>query len=281
MGMMRDGLSGLLGQAWRQRLCLGLDCLLPPRCPSCGAAVHGAQRLCADCFGRLSFITAPACRRCSLPFVLVAEAEPGGECGQCRAHPPGFRRAAAALTYDEPARRLLVPFKHDDRPELAALLATLMRRAGGPLLAEAELLVPVPLHRRRLIRRRYNQSALLARRLAALADRRALPDALRRHRATAPLADLSAAERRRAVAGAFTVPPSAEPVIAGRRLLLIDDVLTSGATASACAEALCRAGAARVDLLVVARVPDPRRMREVAAAQPLVQAMAADDFTDI
>jgi ComF family protein len=264
---------------WAARLVL--DGLLPPRCPSCGALVHGPQRLCADCFGRLTFIGDPACLRCGLPFETNGEAGRLRLCATCLAHPPAFARARAALTYDEPARRLLLPFKHADRTELAGLLAMLMRRAGLSLLAEADLLVPVPLHRHRLVQRRYNQSALLAGRLAALAARPWAADALRRSRATAPLGALSAAERRRAVAGAFTVTPSALPRLRGQRILLIDDVLTSGATASACAEVLIAAGAASVDVLVVARVPDPRRRQGRLSPTGLVHGLGADDFTSV
>lgn len=258
-----------------------LDGLLPPRCPCCGALVHGPQRLCADCFGRLTFIADPACQCCGLPFGTAGEAGRQRLCGTCLARPPAFTRARAALTYDEPAQRLLLPFKYADRTELAGLLAMLMRRAGVSLLAEADLLVPVPLHRRRLVQRRYNQAALLARHLAALAARPWAADALRRSRATQPLGPLSAAERRRAVAGAFSVNPAALPRLHGRRILLIDDVLTSGATASACAEVLRAAGAAQVDVLVAARVPDPRRRQGRRSPEALVHAVDADDFTSV
>lgn len=265
--------------AWAARLVL--DGLLPPRCPACGALVHGPQRLCADCFGRLTFIGDPACHRCGLPFETEGEAGHQRLCASCLTHPPAFARARAALTYDEPARRLLLPFKHADRTELARLLAMLMHRAGLSLLAEADLLVPVPLHRRRLVQRRYNQAALLTGRLAALSGRPWAADVLRRRRATQPLGPLTAVERRRAVAGAFTVNVAALPRLRGQRLLLIDDVLTSGATASACAEALIAAGALRVDVLVVARVPDPRRRQGRGSSEALVPTPSADDFTSV
>jgi len=274
-------LKTLMGRELGRAAHLVLDCLLPPRCPSCGMLVHGPQRLCPDCFGSLTFIADPACLRCGLPFETNGEAGRLRLCATCLAHPPSFARARAALTYDEPARRLLLPFKHADRTELAGLLAMLMHRAGAPLLAEADLLVPVPLHRHRLVQRRYNQAALLAGRLANLAARPWAADALRRCRATQPLGELSAAERRRAVAGAFTVSPSSLARLRGRRILLIDDVLTSGATASACAEALAAAGVARVDVLVVARVPDPRRRQGRISSEALVHSEDADDFTSV
>ena len=154
--------------------------------------------------------------------------------------------------------RLILPFKHADRIELVRGLAPLMARAGAALLAGAEILVPVPLHRRRLFTRRYNQAALLARALGGVARRPAILDALIRHRATVPLGDRNAEERALEVAGAFIVRPGRAAALAGRHVLLIDDVMTSGATANACARALRGAGAAAVDVLVAARVPDPR-----------------------
>jgi ComF family protein len=162
------------------------------------------------------------------------------------------------LRYDAQSRRIVLPLKYSDRTELAAALAPLMARAGAALLREADLLVPVPLHRRRLIARRYNQAALLAHAIARLTAKPVVPDALRRIRVTAPLGDLSAEERAEAVDGAFAVRPGRAPRLVGQRLLLIDDVLTSGATCAACTRVLLEAGAASVDVLVAARVPDPR-----------------------
>jgi ComF family protein len=169
-----------------------------------------------------------------------------------------FRQARAALRYDEQARRLILPLKHGDRIELAAILAPMMVRAGATLLQRADLLVPVPLHRSRLFERKYNQAAVLAFAIGRLAHRPVLPDALSRIRRTAPLDDKSPEERAHEVAGAIQVRTARQSNLSGRTVLLIDDVMTSGATANACTAALLGAGAVAVDVLAAARVPDPR-----------------------
>jgi predicted amidophosphoribosyltransferase len=233
-----------------------LDALLPPHCLLCEATVDAQGALCAGCFSGLSFVTEPCCARCGVPFPRAAAAGRGAVCPSCAERPPAFEAARAALRYDAGSQRLILPFKHGDRTELAAPLARHMARAGAPLLARADLLAPVPLHPRRLLKRRYNQSALLAARLARAVGKPHLPDLLRRRRATPPLGEAGAAERASLVSGAFSVSRRGTARIAGRRVLLVDDVLTSGATA--CAEALLAAGAAAVDVLAAARVPDPR-----------------------
>jgi ComF family protein len=235
-----------------------LDLLLPPNCLTCDAPVDAPGRFCAACFRVTGFVTEPCCRRCGVPFAHAGEAGADRLCPACREQPPPWGRARAALRYDRQSRRIVLPLKYADRTEYATALAPLMARAGAALLRDAELLVPVPLHRRRLIARRYNQAALLAHAVARLAMIPVLPDALRRIRVTEPLGDLSAEQRARVVDGAFAVRAGRERKITGRRVLLIDDVLTSGATCAACTRVLLAAGAASVDVLVAARVPDPR-----------------------
>jgi ComF family protein len=215
-------------------------------------------QLCVDCFRLTGFITEPCCARCGVPFASAAQGGPDRLCAACREAPPVFERARAALRYDTQSRRLLLPFKHADRTEIARTLVPQMARAGAMLLRQADVLVPVPLHRRRLFLRRYNQAAILAQGLARISRKPTLPDALVRRRATASLGAKSAAERATEVADAFAVRGSRVVRLAGRRVLLIDDVMTSGATANACALALLAAGATAVDVLVAARVPDPR-----------------------
>ena len=149
-----------------------LDLLLPPSCVACDGPIEAPGKLCPDCFRGTGFITAPCCAVCGAPFDAVAQGEADGLCAACQTARPDYDRARAALRYDDGARRLILPFKHGDRVELAKTLAPMMARAGAELLRDADFLVPVPLHRWRLFRRRYNQAALLAHALARISVRR-------------------------------------------------------------------------------------------------------------
>jgi ComF family protein len=230
-----------------------LDTLLPPHCLTCDTLVDAPGRFCPACFRQTSFITAPLCLACGVPFAHARH--DAIVCDDCAIDPPPWGEARAALAYDAHSRRLVLGFKHGDRTELAGALARMMARAGAALLGRAEVLVPVPLHRGRLLARRFNQSALLARALGRIAGVAVAADALRRVRATAPLGTLSAGARARMLEGAIAVRRPA--AVAGRHVLLVDDVLTSGATARTCTRALLAAGAAGVDVLVAARVRAP------------------------
>ena len=229
-----------------------LDLLLPPRCLSCGDLVAEPSSICAACWAGLSFISRPLCACCGHPFEYPVGDE--ALCAGCEAEAPRFDRARAALRYDDASKPLLLRFKHADRLELAPTLTRLLAQSGAELLSAVDIVAPVPLHRWRLLRRRYNQSALLAQRLAAESDAHFTPDLLTRRRNTPPQGQLGRAGRLRNVAGAFTLPSSNRDVVMGRRVLLVDDVMTSGATANICAEVLKRGGAAEVDILTVARV---------------------------
>lgn len=210
--------------------------------------------LSAEAWSRISFIDDPACDGCGLAFEFSLGE--GVRCPDCEARPRRFDRARAACYYDEHSRDLILQLKHADRTDLAPLFARWLSRSARDLIAGADVLVPVPLHPARLLARRYNQMAEVARPLARMSGLTYLPDTLVRTRATDSQGGKSGSGRRRNVVQAFAVPPGKAASLAGRRVLLIDDVLTTGATAEACALALKHAGAEAVDLAVIARVKE-------------------------
>ena len=216
----------------------------------------GPGSLEADLWAKLQFLSEPLCARCGVPFEIAVE--PGQVCGACIADPPAYDRARAALIYGDVSRELVLGLKYQARRDGLVLLAGWMAAAGRPLLDEAELIVPVPLHYFRLVRRGFNQSGWLAASLARASGVRLSVDALKRVRATPIQGGLSATGRRRNVQGAFQVRGMAKRLVKGKRVLLVDDVLTTGATAEACTLALKRAGARCVDVLTLARVAGPR-----------------------
>jgi len=233
-----------------------LNLALPPLCPACRELV-GGNGLCASCWSKLSLIAPPYCERLGIPFAY--DPGPGVLSMEAIADPPAYHRARAAVRYDEIARTLVHSLKYGDRLDLAPTAGRWMARAGRALLDEADALVPVPLHWRRLWARRFNQSALLAKAISEIAGVPLAENALKRVKPTVQQVGLSQKERASNVQGAFRVPPDGKAEVAGRRLVLIDDVLTSGATADACARTLLRAGASNVDVVVFARVVDQVR----------------------
>ncbi|MFB9266738.1 ComF family protein [Bradyrhizobium erythrophlei] len=250
------GALGAIGGAWSQAARLVLDIALPTLCVSCREPVEG-EGVCATCWAKLSFIAPPFCPRLGIPFVY----DPGPELlsMEAIANPPTYQRARAAVRYDDVARTLVHALKYQDRTDLAPAMGRWMARAGKELLTEADLLVPVPLHWRRGWSRRYNQSGALAKVISRQSGVGMAAEALRRVRATEQQIGLSRPQRASNVQGAFKVADDRKADIQGRRVILIDDVLTSGATVDACARALLRAKAAQVDVLVFARVVDTHR----------------------
>jgi ComF family protein len=246
-----------VGQAWHTSLRAALDLALPPLCPSCREPLADGA-LCAACWSKLSFIAPPLCARLGIPFAYGSGQ--GLLSMEAIANPPAYDRARAAVRYDDVARAVVHALKYGDRLDLAPTMGRWMARAGHELLQDCDALIPVPLHWRRLWARRFNQSAALAQVIAANRTGIAVAhSALARIKPTAQQVGLSKSQRAENVQGAFRVPAERRPEVAGRRLILIDDVMTSGATAVACARALLRAGAAKVDVLVFARVVETVR----------------------
>jgi ComF family protein len=233
-----------------------LDIALPPLCPACREPLTDSG-LCAACWAKLSFIAPPYCERLGIPFAY--DAGPGMLSMEAIADPPAYGRARAAVRYDDVARKLVHALKYTDRLDLAPAMGRWMARAGAELIASGDALVPVPLHWRRLWARRFNQSAALAEAIAGATGIAVAHTLLKRVKSTAQQVGLTKAERATNVQGAFRVTQEGKAQVRGRRLVLIDDVLTSGATVDACARALLRAGAASVDVLVFARVVDATR----------------------
>lgn len=228
-----------------------LELILPPQALDDGERPLSVG-LSGEAWARIRFLEDPVCDGCGLPFAYgLGE---GARCAACETRPRAFARARAACLYDDHSRDLILKLKHADRPELAALFALWLSRAASDLIAEADLVAPVPLHPLRLLSRRYNQAAEIARPLARRAGKVYAPGLLRRVRSTPTQGGKSGQGRRLNVRGAFSAVPGQASRLSGRRVLLIDDVLTTGATAEACARALLAAGAAAVDVATVARV---------------------------
>jgi ComF family protein len=228
-----------------------LDVVFPPTCLACRAAVAETNALCGRCWGAMRFIERPFCDRLGLPF--EHEMGEGVLSAQAVDNPPVFQRARAVVLFEDgPARRLVHRLKYSDRLELARPLGAWMARAGSDILAEADALAPVPLHFTRLWRRQFNQAAALARAVGALSGKPVETGLVERMRPTRSQVGLSRAERAENLQGAFRSPETAP--LQNRRIVLVDDVLTSGATANAAARALLRGGARAVDVLVFARV---------------------------
>jgi ComF family protein len=229
--------------------------VLPPTCLACRKPSGATGGLCPKCWQGAGFIERPYCERLGTPFSY----DSGGSLisPAAFADPPAFDRARAAMRFSDVARDLVHLLKYGDRLDLVKPFANWMSRAGDEVLRDADALVPVPLHWTRLFQRRFNQSAELARAISRRSKVPVIDDALARVRATPPQVGLARDERAKNVHGAFAVEKAARPKLKGKRIVLIDDVLTTGATANACAHVMRRAGALKIDVLTLARVVDP------------------------
>ncbi|MFZ4380630.1 MAG: double zinc ribbon domain-containing protein [Sandarakinorhabdus sp.] len=225
-----------------------IDAVLPPRCPGCGQIVDGDDRFCAACFVALEFLGPPQCACCGVP--LPHDGDAAAQCGACLAEPPPFATARAPLAYGGPARQVVLALKHGRRLVLARLMARAMLRVAGALPDDA-VIVPVPSHRWRLWQRGFNQAAEIARHLARQSGRPLAVDALIRVKPTVTTKGLTRKQRASNVTGAFKVARKA--AVQGRAVVLVDDVMTTGATVSACARQLRRAGARHVAVLTYTR----------------------------
>ena len=228
-----------------------IDAVFPPRCPLCGDGISGQTGLCATCWDQLAIPGEPSCELCGRPFADGVRS--GSVCAPCLASPPKHDGIAAATLYNDASRKLVLAFKHGNRIALATMMARLMAAKLDHVDSEW-LLVPVPLHRWRLWRRGFNQAAVLAREIARLTGARLLVDGLQRRKATPSLGGLGARARIRELAGAIAIDPAHTDTFKGARVVLVDDVLTSGATSDACVSTLKRAGAKSVVICCFARV---------------------------
>ena len=230
-----------------------LDFALPPRCAGCGTIVDDVHSFCADCWKRIEFLGSAGCVTCGTPL----QATDADTCAVCLAKPPRIMRTRAAVVYDELTRSLALRLKYGRKVAIAKTMARYMAPLVGAQ-PDSALLVPVPLHRGRLWQRGFNQSAIVARELSRQTGIESDPSLLKRIRRTPPLKGMSLQQRRRIVAGAFKVDDRS--AINGRTVILVDDVLTTGSTANACARELRRAGAARIELISWARVVRPSQL---------------------
>ena len=237
----------------RQQVQTALRILFPPSCAGCGGPVESDFGLCADCWRQLPLISGPVCETCGVPL-LVADPWEVAQCDDCHRVPRPWCRGRAAMRYTDMGRKLVLALKHGDRQDIAVTAGTWLARAAGPLVCDDTIIVPVPLHWSRLIKRRYNQSALMVKQLGPLLDRPILLDGLIRTQRTRPLEGETAEERFGRLSGVIAANPARADRLKGRHVLIVDDVLTSGATFAAATEASYAAGARQVDVLALARV---------------------------
>lgn len=229
-----------------------LKLFYPAKCLTCDELIEDARGLCPKCWAATPFIVDPPCEKCGTP--LLGDAEAGDLCEDCFQTPRPWTNGRAAMTYGGNGRTLVLRLKHADRTDLAHAAGGWMAQVSREIIEEDTVLAPVPLHWRRIVQRRYNQSALLAGRMAKLLDRDHVPDLLRRPTATRTLDGMGAADRFQTVAGAIVINRKRANAIQGRHVMIVDDVMTSGATLGQCAQACVQAGASHVSVATLARV---------------------------
>ncbi len=236
-----------------------IDVVLPPRCPFTGEIVDSAGTVSPSAWAALSFIAAPYCDACGFPFEFAVPKGSGETlCAACLSDRPPYKHARAALVYNDASRDFILGFKHGDQIHSVVAMVPWLKQAGADILADADIIVPVPLHRWRLLRRRYNQAAIIGRAIAKECGKNFVPDALTRTRATPAQGHLKAKERAQNVKRAFALHPARS--VSGKKIVLVDDVYTTGATVNECVKVLLRAGAAEVSILTLARVVKPGRV---------------------
>lgn len=244
MQTLRNQAQSLVRQA--------IDTVLPPRCVVTGDIVENQGMMAPGAWSALDFIADPFCMKCGFPFEF--EVDGGGQCASCLGEPPPFKIARAALKYNDASRDIILGFKHADKLHVVSAFVPWLRRAGRDVLEEADVIVPVPLHHRRLLARRYNQAAIIAEALAKDAALDYVPDVLQRVRATPSQGHLTMKERFKNVRRAFAVCKRHKEAFRGKTIVLVDDVFTTGATVGECAKVLMKAGAKAVHVLTLARV---------------------------
>ncbi len=228
-----------------------LDLVLPPRCVVSGVEVDHQGMISPDIWARLNFIATPYCQRCSLPF----EYEAGKDvlCASCMENPPQYDALRAALVYDDTSRDMVLKFKHADQMHNVKAFIPWLRMAGGEMIENADYILPVPLHRWRLMKRRYNQAAVMALALSRDTGKSCIPDGVLRVRSTSSQGHLKAAQRAENVKKAFIVNPAYESLLEGKNIILVDDVYTTGSTVNECAKTLRQSGAKTINVLTLTR----------------------------
>lgn len=237
-----------------------IDIVLPARCIVTGAVVDQQGMMSPEAWGELNFIAEPQCQRCGFPFDFDdGSAKEGNICAACHKTPPSYAYARSALVYDDVSRHIILGFKHGDQTHAVASFMPWLLRAGDEILAQSDYLVPVPLHRWRMVRRRYNQAGIITQFLSKETKIPAFLGLIERSRATVTQGHLNVAERQRNIKNAFIISDAYKDKIKNKNICLIDDVFTTGATVNECTKILLKAGAASVNILTLARVVKPQR----------------------